>query len=86
MATVSFNPDNVEESAQKLLRYEKTMQLHLVELRKNTDPLLAMHDLVSQSPPSAQAGQRWPPESHRRDEYIRHMDGICARHPSSNNE
>ncbi|KAF7971566.1 hypothetical protein HWV62_20808 [Athelia sp. TMB] len=86
MSTGSFNPDTVEESAQKLLHYEKTMQLHLVELRKNPETLLATHDLVSRSPPSAQAGQRWPPESHRRDEYMKQMDEICARHPSSDKD
>ncbi|KAF7974749.1 hypothetical protein HWV62_11331 [Athelia sp. TMB] len=81
-----FNPSIVEESAQRLFYYEKTMQLHLAELRKHPDTLLATHSLVSQSPPSAQAGQQWPPESHRRDEYMKHMDGICARDPSSDTE
>ncbi|KAF7986746.1 hypothetical protein HWV62_20318 [Athelia sp. TMB] len=82
MLAGSFNPDPLEESAQKLLYYEKTMQLHLVELRKNPETLLATHDLVSRS----QAGQQWPPESHRRDEYMKQMDEICARHPSSDKE
>ncbi|KAF7973842.1 hypothetical protein HWV62_14130 [Athelia sp. TMB] len=85
MLTGSFNPDVVEESAQTLLHYEKIMQAHLVELRKNPETLLATHDLASRCP-STQAGQRWPPESHRRDEYMRHMDGICVRHPSSDKE
>jgi hypothetical protein len=85
MPTRTFNPKIVEESAQKLLLYEKIMQLHLVELRKNPD-ILTTHALVSQSPSSTHAGQRWPPEPHQRDAYMEHMDKICSGIPLSDTE
>jgi hypothetical protein len=84
MPTRSFNAGIVEESAQKLFHYEKTMQHHLLELRKDPVNMKATYDLVSHS--SAQTGPRWPPEPNQRDAYMKYMDEICFRCPSSDKE
>jgi hypothetical protein len=84
MPAQSFNAGIVEESAQKIFYYERTMQLHLLELRKDLVNMKATYDLVSHS--SAQTGPRWPPQPNQRDAYMKYMDEICSRCPSSDKE
>jgi hypothetical protein len=81
-----LNAGIVEGSAQKLCHYERTMQLHLLELRKDSVNMEATYDLVSKSHSSVQTGPRWPPDPNQRDAYMKYMDEICSRCPSSDKE
>jgi hypothetical protein len=82
----SLDAGTVEESAQKLFHYERIMQLHLLELRKDSVNMEATYDLVSKSPMSVQTGLRWPPEPNQCDAYMKYMDKICSMRPSSDKE
>jgi hypothetical protein len=75
---------DVEESAQKLFFYDKTMELNLIELRKDPANLKAVHRLVAKF--HASSGHLWPPEPNQRDGYMKFMNEIASRHPSSDTE
>ena len=86
MAAPSLNPTAVEEFAQKVFHYEKVMQLHLVELRKDPEILQATHDLVHKSSTEDPNAILWPPKPHEHNTYLKHMDDICSKFPSTYKE
>jgi len=77
---------SIEESAQKLHSYERTMELNLIELRKNPANLEAAHQRVSAYHSFPEEGLRWPPGPTQRDRYMKRMDELSSRLPSSDEE
>jgi hypothetical protein len=76
----------VEEIAQKKFKYEKIFEEQAVELRKDPVKCELAYQRVSRSTNTVKPGQQWMPKAAEKAAYMKHMDNICNKEPTSLDE